>query len=63
MFECAPSTLLTRFAEELRRAGALLLLTFRIPGPDSGRGRDAPRVRGTSLRVDAEGQGRLITAD
>ena len=41
MFEGAPSTLLTRFAEELRRAGALLLLTSCIPGPDAGRGRDA----------------------
>jgi hypothetical protein len=38
MFEGAPSTLLTRFAEELRRAGALLLLTSRIPGPDKSTG-------------------------
>ena len=71
MFEWAPSTLLTRFAEELRRALERGLLMSRIPGPDKGTGqaptlpggRDAPRVRGTRIRVDAEREGRLVIGD
>ena len=49
-WESGPTTLLTCFAEELRRAPATgdfefwiekEMLTSRIPGPDAGRGRDA----------------------
>ena len=39
------------------------LLTQRPRSPDEGRGRDAPRVRGTRLRVDAEREGRLVIGD